>query len=185
MLVSTVCFGQDFELKYASYGLGSNLGRAPSNRIYLKNHDLEYTYQIETDSINFIEFEGTEFEDTFYVSKDTSLIIQIDQNDLDSISSLFKGLENTEISYSNMYVRSGACYELKVKADKGCTSIVMYNNFDSTVFKVVTILNRYLPEKLQIYIPESTWQAARERSRPGMDLTAGRKSQYNCFKWND
>jgi len=180
LLIPTTCLCQDFELKYACHGLGSNHGRPPSNRIYLKNQDLKYTYQVNTDSINFID-RG----DTIYWKKDTSEIIQINQKDLDSISFLFKGLENKQISYSNMCVKSGACYEMEIKTDTSCTRIIMFNNYDSTVYKVAQIINRYLPKELKIYIPESTWETARKCSRPGLNLTEGRRRNYDCLKWDD
>lgn len=176
ILSSIFCFSQNIELKYAVYGLGSNHNNPTYDRIHLENQNLTYHFTVKTNSIKSISN-----YDTVYWRKDTSIIVKIDKIDLDTITSLFKPLANTQITYSNLCVKSGACYKMWAKLDTACTSIVMYNNYDSTVFHVVNIINRYIPEELQLNIPFDLWRIARECMSPNFNLTAGRKKRYNCL----
>jgi len=151
-------FGQNFNLFYADFGLGSNHGYPSTTEIRIDKQTmiLRTTHKVSDSTIREFQTPDTigDFSTLVY-----QYVFDFKRSDIDSICLSVDTLKNKKVICSNPFVRSGAMYKLLINYDGNITEFSMTNTYDSTAMKIVSILNSYLPEENQIYYPSELWES--------------------------
>jgi hypothetical protein len=84
---------------------------------------------------------------------------------LDSIERIINSIKDTAVIRVNLCILSGGVYRLNVVSSRKTVRFYLTNTFDSAAFRIVTILNEYLPKRYELDIPFRNWQ----REQPCMD----------------
>lgn len=155
-------FGQDYYLKYWSVGLGSNAiwfmseeQKDCASGLQVEIHDTVLTYSIceRTDQFEI----DTVFNDTIWAKQRNFYKLNFRQSSIDSIISFLDTLKGKDIYRTNPNIMSGGIDNYFIQYQEWCSQFTLKNTYDSTALLITNLINTYLPEKNQIYVPNSRW----------------------------
>jgi hypothetical protein len=155
-------FGQDFNLKYWSVGLGSNATwfmteehKDCASGLKIEINDTVLTYSIceKTDQCII----DTVFNDTIWVKQRNFYHVKFRQSSIDSIISILDTLQGKYVYRTNPHIMSGGIYNYYIEYGGKCSQFVMKNTYDSTALQIINLINSYLEEKYKVNVPDSRW----------------------------
>jgi hypothetical protein len=76
----------------------------------------------------------------------------------DSIEQIINLITDTAVKRFNPCIHSGAVCRLDVAGKAKTVHFTLKNTFDSSAYKIITILNNNLPSKYKLGIPVNWWQ---------------------------
>lgn len=160
-ILSSSLYGQECSnlyLDFESYAFGSNMGQV-EKIYYVSNKSLHASFysQYTKDELDTIYSTDYEYQDSIW-RKDT-LVVELRQTSIDSISRLIQ-FSNDTIIETNPCIRSGALYTLIVNCDGRHKVFTLYNSFDSTAFEITNIIQSYFPKNALDPRPIDSWITA-------------------------
>jgi hypothetical protein len=138
-----------FYLYYCFAGLGFNMGSMePTLQVW--GTKFLYTYE----------------QNSYYGQRDkqpdTILQGNLKQASIDSIIELVKDMKDTSFFESNPCIMSGGIHNMSIAIGEDTVGYEMMNTMDTTVLKVIKILNPYLPGDKKIWADEDLIKAERD-----------------------
>jgi len=147
-----------FELEYYSLGLGSSKGSV--NKYLFVEGDSLFYYKLDRNEEYTLE-EDSIFKDT--IRRNGLKSVKLNQGTIDSIITLASNIPTDTVWKFNFCVKSGAVYVMKSTNPKwGVSVIKMMNTFDSTAYKILELLNQYIPVNDKVYYPMRLWELSED-----------------------
>jgi hypothetical protein len=110
---------------------------------------------IEDSQFNYSNFRGSKMVETIREG-------HFRQSSIDSILSLIAPLTDSTIQKINPFVINGNTHLLTITSGTHSTKFKLSNSFNRTAFKIVTIINQYLPQNDRIWYTEELIKQEKE-----------------------
>ncbi|MCH2225838.1 MAG: hypothetical protein MK066_13795 [Crocinitomicaceae bacterium] len=169
--LNSICYGQNFNFSYVTFGLGSNMEDPPELAIKIDNDSLTYFLFEPKEGYYF----GRYNRDSMYLADRIKHTVHFRKGTIDSIITLVDTLKGKKVINTNSSVRSGSSQQIFISKNNWCTEFSLTNTFDTTAMRIVELINCYLPSTNQIWIPYSRWEIDR-RPKPMLKECNGMSS---------
>jgi len=125
---------KNFEVSYMAIGLGSNF---TSMQPVFRVKGLKFIYTSE---------QTTYYEGQSRKKADTLMVGDFRKSSADSIIKLIQTVKDTLVYRSNIHVMSGGIHAVNIKSSNKSVRFDLHNASDTTVRKIVAILNTYVSD---------------------------------------
>jgi len=137
--------GQNFHLNYWVTGLVPNAGL----EVEINDTLLTFSISEKTEKYNI------DLNDTVWIEKRNFYNFKFRRSSIDSIISILDTLHGKYVYGNPIAMPSNGLFYYSIEYAGKCSHFVMRNSYDNTALKITNLINSYLEEKYQIYIPNS------------------------------